>query len=191
MEPTTVSFFDFIKLIFKNSLDDSFWKIENWAEMYDQIQNGQYISSLDVIGEPFKSKEGYAFEMRVYPKGRSSSYEGSISIYAYQVETEGDDSLVWPLHGKQITMGIVEQGKTLRAQDKDLKSFSGKEINERVTMRRAFYTSPPEESWRPSDWLPPSENIGNRGWGSFLTHDLLFYKEWNYVYEDTMLFSFR
>lgn len=191
MEPTTVSFFDFIKLIFKNSLDDSFWKIENWAEMYDQIQNGQYISSLDVIGEPFKSKEGYAFEMRVYPKGRSSSYEGSISIYAYQVETEGDDSLVWPLHGKQITMGIVEQGKTPRAQDKDLKSFSGKEINERVTMRRAFYTSPPEESWRPSDWLQPSENIGNRGWGSFLTHDLLFYKEWNYVYEDTMLFSFR
>ena len=68
---------------------------------------------------------------------------------------------------------------------------SGKEINERVTMRRAFYTSPPEESWRPSDWQKPSENIGNRGWGSFLTHDLLFYKEWNYVYEDTMLFSFR
>ena len=67
----------------------------------------------------------------------------------------------------------------------------GKEINERVTMRRAFYTSPPEESWRPSDWLEPSENIGNRGWGSFLTHDLLFYKEWNYVYEDSMLFSFR
>ena len=190
MAPTTVSFFRFCQ-IFKNSLDDSFWKIENWAEMYDQIQNGQYISSLDVTGGPFKSKEGYAFEMRVYPKGRSSSYEGSISIYAYQVETDGDDGLVWPLHGKQITMGIVEQGKNPRAQNKVLKSFSGKEINERVTMRRAFYTSPPEESWRPSDWLQPSENIGNRGWGSFLTHDLLFYKEWNYVYEDTMLFSFR
>ena len=78
-----------------------------------------------------------------------------------------------------------------RAQDKVLKSFSGKEINERVTMRRAFYTSPSEESEGLSDWLQPSENIGNRGWGSFLTHDLLFYKEWNYVYEDTMLFSFR
>lgn len=126
MEPTTVSFFDFIKLIFKNSLDDSFWKIENWAEMYDQIQNGQYISSLDVIGEPFKSKEGYAFEMRVYPKGRSSSYEGSISIYAYQVETEGDDSLVWPLHGKQITMGIVEQGKKPEPRTKFSSHFQEK-----------------------------------------------------------------
>ena len=80
--------------------------------MYAQIQNGQYISSLDVTGEPFKSKEGYAFEMRVYPKGRSESYEGSISIYAYQVQTDEDEGLVWPLHGKQITMGIVEQGKS-------------------------------------------------------------------------------
>ena len=86
--------------------------------MYDQIQNGQYISSLDVTGEPFRSKEGYAFEMRVYPKGRSSSYEGSISIYAYQVETDGDDGLVWPLHGKQITMGIVEQGKNPKPRTK-------------------------------------------------------------------------
>lgn len=128
--------------------------------------------------------------MRVYPKGRSDSYEGSISIYAYQVETDGDEGLVWPLHGKQITMGIVEQGKKSAIKYASY-SLLGKEINERVTMRRAFYTSPPEESWRPSDWLEPSENIGNRGWGSFLTHDLLFYKEWNYVYEDSMLFSFR
>ena len=112
MEPTTVSFFRVLKInIEDNVLDDSFWKIENWAETYDQIQNWQYISSLDVTGEPFKSKEGYAFEMRVYPKGRSSSYEGSISIYAYQVQTDDDEDLVWPLHGKQITMGIVEQGK--------------------------------------------------------------------------------
>ena len=52
--------------------------------MYDQILNGQYISSLDITGEPFRSKEGYSFEMRVYPKGRSPDFEGSISIYAYQ-----------------------------------------------------------------------------------------------------------
>ena len=124
-----------------NVSDDSFWKIENWSEMYDQIQNGQYISSLDVTGEPFRSKEGYAFEMRVYPKGRSSSYEGSISIYAYQVETEGDDSLVWPLHGKQITMGIVEQGKNPKLKTKFSSLFRKRNQRESYDEARILHKS--------------------------------------------------
>ena len=137
-----VSFFRLLLIYTEtNILDDSFWKIENWSEMYDQIQNGQYISSLDVTGEPFRSKEGYAFEMRVYPKGRSSSYEGSISIYAYQVETESDDGLVWPLHGKQITMGIVEQGKNPNPRTKFSSLFRKRNRRESYDETRILHKS--------------------------------------------------
>jgi len=52
---------------------------------------------------------------------------GYISIYAYQVPSESDNRLTWPVYGKQITMGIVEQGKP---------------IEERVTMRRSIVTEP-------------------------------------------------
>ena len=90
-------------------------------------------------------------------------------------------------------MGIVEQGKAWITSDITNDIFItaglGKEIKERVTMRRSFYTSPKEDGL--TDWDSPQNEPGNRGWGSFLTHDLLFYKEWNYVYEDTMEFSFR
>lgn len=49
--------------------------------------------------------------MKRYPK---EPYKGSetsndaISIYAYQVKSENDELNVWPLYGKQITIGIVE-----------------------------------------------------------------------------------
>ena len=48
-----------------------------------------------------------------------------------QVASEQDGDLQWPLHGKQVTLGIVEQGK---------------EIRERVTMRRSFTTEPQDSS---------------------------------------------
>lgn len=89
----------------------------------------------------------------------------------YQVESKSDSQLTWPLYGKQITMGIVEQGKS---------------ITERVTMRRSITTEPEKDNWKnPSEYSPT-----NRGWSKFLSHDLLFYRGWDYVFEDTMKFSF-
>ena len=153
--------------------DDQFWMIENWMAVMDQIETGEYIES------PIFEIDGYKWQMLVYPKGREEKDKDSISMYAYQVpgfQVE-DDELTWPLHGKQITMGIVEQGK---------------EITERVTMRRSFVTLPEDADNRVTNWLNPSRNKPyGMGWSSFLTHDLLFYRDWNYVYEDTMKFSFR
>ena len=42
-------------------------------------------------------------------KGSETSND-AISIYAYQVKSENDELNVWPLYGKQITIGIVEVG---------------------------------------------------------------------------------
>ena len=68
-------------------------------------------------------------------------------------------------------MGIVEQGKS---------------VTDRVTMRRSFTTEQNDDKWKnPSEFKP-----SNSGWSSFLSHELLFYRDWNYIFEDSMQFSF-
>ena len=65
-------------------------------------------------------------------------------MYAYQEPSESDDRLTWPLYGKQITMGIVEQGKP---------------IEERVTMRRSLTTE--------QGMVPKIVNIFEHFWSLF------------------------
>ena len=110
--------------------DEFFWKLENWAETWNQIETTQYIQSPDFVTE-----EGYAFNLHIYPKGSNASHPDYISIYAYQKPSENDNDNVWPLAGKQVTLGIVEQEKTLE---------------DRITMRRSFVTTP--------EWNNPSSS---------------------------------
>lgn len=59
--------------------DDHFWYIEDWNQVMEEIEFGQYIES------PVFEIEGYKWQMLVYPKGRDEEYKNSIAIYAYQV----------------------------------------------------------------------------------------------------------
>ena len=59
-------------------------------------------------------------------------------------------------------------------------------------MRRSFTTLPEDTDNRITNWENPSRNSPyGLGWKNFLTHDLLFYRDWNYVYDNRMKFSFR
>ena len=157
------------KLTLQPGKGEFFWILENWAETWTAISTTQYIQS-----PVFTTDEGYSFSLDIYPRGSNVSHPDYISIYATQESNEYDEENIWPLNGKQLTLGIVEQGKPLE---------------ERITMRRSTVTT--------FDWQNPSTNEPkNRGWEKFLSHDLLFYdgsrpNGWDYVYEDTMMFSFR
>ena len=86
------------------------------------------------------------------------------------MESPDDDILVWSLVGKQVTLGVVEQDKS---------------VKDRIVRRRSFTT-------KPGAWENPSVNgVYGSGWNNFLTHDLFFYPKWNYISNDTVLFSFR
>ena len=158
-----------IKANLQPGKDEFFWVMENWAETWDQIETKQYIES-----PVFTTSEGYSFNLEIYPKGSNASPPDYISIYARQAGTNLDADNNWPLAGKQLTMGIIEQDKP---------------IEERITMRRSAVTTP--------EWQNPSINEPqNIGWQKFLTHDLLFYDSsrpngWDYVYDNSMMFSFR
>ena len=149
----------------ENEVDEFNWTVTDWNELRDSISTGEYIKS-----PVFKSSDGHSFELRVYPNGRSSSNQ--ISIYAYTVATSDDEFLTWPLHGKQLTLGIIEGGKS----DKD-----------RLVNKRSFYTSPSGTKWD----NPSKYGSGNSGWSSFMSHDLFYYKNWSFVHDDSVEFFFK
>jgi len=140
---------------FDNKNPDEFiWTVENWEEKFTSMKNTEYF-----LSPIFTTEEGYDWQVKVYPKGKDAASQGQISMYATCL-----DGPFFPLHGKQVTIGIIEQGKP---------------IQERVTMRRSWYSYPNNSG---------NKNQG-RGWSKFLYHDYLFYYDWNYVHEDSMTFS--
>ena len=149
----------------ESDLDEFNWTVRDWNELRELLSTGEFIKS-----PTFKSSDGHSFELRIYPNGRSSSNQ--ISIYAYTVATPDDEFLTWPLHGKQLTLGIIEGGKS----DKD-----------RLVNKRSFYTSPSGTKWD----NPSKYGSGNSGWSSFMSHDLFYYKNWSFLHDDSVKFFLK
>ena len=82
-----------------------------------------------------------------------------------------DEYLIWPMHGKQITLGVEEQGKP---------------VKDRTIRRRSTTTTPSGTKWA----NPSVTGADSIGWSNFLIHELFYYPKWNYVYDDTVKFTF-
>lgn len=65
-------------------------------------------TNTSIFSPPFTSKEGYAFQMELYPSGKAG-YPGELSAYAHLVAREGDTGQKWPCPWKQITMMLMDQ----------------------------------------------------------------------------------
>lgn len=73
----------------------------------------------------FKSKDGYTFQMGLYPNG-TAGYQGELGAYAHL--TSGDDvddeSLIWPARWKQITMMLMDQNADIRRRMSNQRSIT-------------------------------------------------------------------
>uniref|UniRef100_A0A3Q2QSP3 Metalloendopeptidase n=1 Tax=Fundulus heteroclitus TaxID=8078 RepID=A0A3Q2QSP3_FUNHE len=79
------------------------WRVKNFSHVMDSTPN-----NTPVFSPPFTSKEGYTFQMALYPNGRDG-YPGELSAYAHLVAREGDAGQTWPCPWKQITMMLMDQ----------------------------------------------------------------------------------
>lgn len=61
-----------------------------------------------IYSPPFTSKEGYTFQMKLYPSGKTGS-PGQLSAYANLVARAGDTGQKWPCPWKQMTMMLMDQ----------------------------------------------------------------------------------
>ncbi|KAK2822465.1 hypothetical protein Q5P01_022530 [Channa striata] len=79
------------------------WRVKNFSSVMEDTPTNTAIFS-----PPFTSKEGYTFQMELYPSGKEG-YPGELSAFAHLVAREGDSGQKWPCPWKQITMMLMDQ----------------------------------------------------------------------------------
>lgn len=79
------------------------WRVRNFTQVMENTPNNQSIFS-----PPFKSKEGYTFQMELYPSGTDKNPD-QLGAFAHLVAREGDAGQDWPCPWKQMTMMLMDQ----------------------------------------------------------------------------------
>ncbi|XP_041659005.1 meprin A subunit beta [Cheilinus undulatus] len=79
------------------------WRVKNFSQVIDNTPE-----NTSIFSPPFTSKEGYSFQMQLYPSGKEG-YPGELSAYAHLVAREGDAAQKWPCPWKQMTMMLMDQ----------------------------------------------------------------------------------
>ena len=78
------------------------WRVKNFSHVMDNTT-----ANTPIFSPPFTSKEGYRFQMGLYPSGKDTP--GQLSAYAHLVASEGDTGQKWPCPWKQMTMMLMDQ----------------------------------------------------------------------------------
>uniref|UniRef100_A0A8C5DJY7 Metalloendopeptidase n=1 Tax=Gouania willdenowi TaxID=441366 RepID=A0A8C5DJY7_GOUWI len=82
---------------------ESIWRVKNFSHIMDNTP-----ANTSIFSPPFTSKEGYTFQMQLYPNGKAG-YPDQLSAFAHLVAREEDTGQVWPCPWKQITMMLMDQ----------------------------------------------------------------------------------
>ncbi|KAJ0058695.1 hypothetical protein NL108_000407, partial [Boleophthalmus pectinirostris] len=94
------------------------WRIKNFSHVMDTTPEDTPIYS-----PAFTSKEGYSFQMKLYPGGRKDS-PGELGAYASLVAREGDTGQKWPCPWKQITMMLMDQNPHIQKRMSNQRSVT-------------------------------------------------------------------
>ncbi|XP_010882438.2 meprin A subunit beta [Esox lucius] len=107
---------------------DHVWRVKNFSDLMDNTPNDTAIYS-----PPFKSREGYTFQMGLYPSGKEG-YPQELSAFAHLVTINGDtEGRAWPCPWKQITMTLLDQNPDIMRRMNNQRSVTTdptKKVNE-------------------------------------------------------------
>ncbi|XP_041941131.1 meprin A subunit beta [Alosa sapidissima] len=99
---------------------DHVWRIKDFDKVMTDTPHGSAIYS-----PRFTSKEGYTFQMGLYPNGKEG-YPGELGAYAHLVSGDGatDANLKWPCPWKQMTMMLMDQNADIRQRMSNQRSVT-------------------------------------------------------------------
>lgn len=87
----------------ETSCPEFIWRVKNFSHLMENTPTNKSIFS-----PPFTSKQGYTFQMQLYPNG-VEGYPNELSAYSHLVAREGDTGQTWPCPWKQMTMMLMDQ----------------------------------------------------------------------------------
>ncbi|XP_062338078.1 meprin A subunit beta [Osmerus eperlanus] len=94
------------------------WRVTNFTKVMETTPHNTAIYS-----PPFTSREGYTFQMGLYPSGKEG-YRGELSAYAHLVARPGDTGLTWPCQWKQMTMMLMDQNPHIQKRMSNQRSVT-------------------------------------------------------------------
>ncbi|XP_071782608.1 meprin A subunit beta [Centroberyx gerrardi] len=94
------------------------WRVKNFSHVMDNTP-----SDMAIYSPPFTSKEGYTFQMSLYPSGKAG-YTGELSAYAHLVARVGDTGQKWPCPWKQMTMMLMDQNPHIQKRMSNQRSVT-------------------------------------------------------------------
>lgn len=95
----------------------------------------------------FTSKEGYTFQMELYPSGKAG-YPNELSAYAHLAVRQGETGQKWPCPWKQMTMMLMDQHPHIQKRMSNQRSVTT-DPNMKATGATTFSVRKiPEKSWK-------------------------------------------
>ncbi|XP_008332522.1 meprin A subunit beta [Cynoglossus semilaevis] len=114
------------------------WRVKNFSELMTTTPTEKPIYS-----PPFTSKEGYSFQMQLFPNGVESN-PGEIAVYANLVALEGETGQIWPCPWKQMTMMLMDQNPHIQKRMNNQRSVTT-DPNRKITETDNFFWDDPRK----------------------------------------------
>ncbi|XP_022613825.1 meprin A subunit beta [Seriola dumerili] len=114
------------------------WRVKNFRQVMETTP-----TNTSIFSPPFTSKEGYTFQMQLYPSGKAG-YPGELSAYAHLVAREGDTGQKWPCPWKQITMMLMDQHPHIQKRMSNQRSVTT-DPNMKATDSSQFFWDDPRK----------------------------------------------
>ncbi|XP_051943786.1 meprin A subunit beta [Hippocampus zosterae] len=112
------------------------WRVKNFSHVMENTPVDTAIYS-----PPFTSKEGYTFQMKLYPSGKASSLE-QMAAYVNLVAREGDSGQKWPCSWKQMTMMLMDQHPHIQKRMSNQRSVTTDPSKLITDSNRLFWDDP-------------------------------------------------
>uniref|UniRef100_A0A672YM13 Metalloendopeptidase n=1 Tax=Sphaeramia orbicularis TaxID=375764 RepID=A0A672YM13_9TELE len=114
------------------------WRVKNFSHVIDNTP-----MNTPIFSPPFTSKEGYTFQMQLYPSGKAG-YPGELSAYAHLVARQEDTGQTWPCPWKQMTMMLMDQHPHIQKRMSNQRSVTT-DPNMKATDSEAFFWDDPRK----------------------------------------------
>ncbi|XP_069548036.1 meprin A subunit beta [Brachyistius frenatus] len=114
------------------------WRVKNFSHVMENTP-----TDTPIFSPPYTSKEGYTFQMELYPSGKAD-YPGGLSAYAHLVAREGDTGQKWPCPWKQITMMLMDQNPHIQKRMSNQRSITT-DPNMKATESDQFFWDDPRK----------------------------------------------
>nr|XP_054596786.1 meprin A subunit beta isoform X1 [Nothobranchius furzeri] len=141
------------------------WRVKNFTNLLENTPTNGFLFS-----PPFTSKEGYSFQMQLYPNGKGN-LTGELAVFAHLVAHEGDAGQIWPCPWKQITMMLMDQHPHIQKRMSNQRSVTTDPTMKATDSDQFFWDDPRKVGVEVTD---PDGSKYFRGPGSgttvYLTH---------------------